>query len=408
MLYLYFFLTILIFVIPPIVLTIMNIFYLIKDRRRSKKPDNEDASAKTTQEPAAGEAEIKDQTDPIAVFESREEKMSRRRMGVDVLIFLLGITYTVILWAILPLCEWDNAVLYLSDHMSLAYTFYTPISAAYLPTVLTLVCIAIVGFWVLRLSEAKLPPLVSAFCFSSLFIGFVLSLVWTVQILPGYNSFAMPMFLLFPLNYCICSVRLLRNILPTICQKISDTEYKAPILVKCKGFLSRAHGFILFSFVLAFPLTILAVVIMILFGQAPDSVIKAFTETAEWTLSQKIPPPRINSQGHYLCTVAACGDEKTVKPLRAGKRHGRLIVVNRQLLVANAFEDLIKERTPKLHRLIRGIYDKYGIPISKHITTKRRSNAVYFLMKPLEWLFVLVLYTFDLSPEDRIATQYTK
>ncbi|MCC6290269.1 MAG: hypothetical protein IT249_20515 [Chitinophagaceae bacterium] len=27
-------------------------------------------------------------------------------------------------------------------------------------------------------------------------------------------------------------------------------------------------------------------------------------------------------------------------------------------------------------------------------------------MKPLEWIFLLVLYTFDKSPENRIAKQY--
>lgn len=99
----------------------------------------------------------------------------------------------------------------------------------------------------------------------------------------------------------------------------------------------------------------------------------------------KIPPLRLDYDGHYLCTVAACGDKSVVKPLRAGKRRGRLIVVNRQLLVANAFEDLIAERTPRLYRFVRNVYDKIGLPISKHITTARSSNVVYFIMKPLEW-----------------------
>lgn len=131
-----------------------------------------------------------------------------------------------------------------------------------------------------------------------------------------------------------------------------------------------------------------------------------FTETAEWTLSQKIPPPRLDYDGHYLCTVAACGDKRVVKPLRAGKRKNRLIVVNRQLLVANAFEELISEKAPKLHKLIRKAYDKFGLPISRYIVTKRRSDIVYFIMKPLEWFFVLVLYTFDTKPENRIHSQY--
>jgi hypothetical protein len=160
------------------------------------------------------------------------------------------------------------------------------------------------------------------------------------------------------------------------------------------------------SFLLVFPLLLILIIVLTLFGQQPDSIIKAFTETAEWTLSQKIPPPRLDYHGHYLCTVAACGDERVVKPVRAGKRGNRLIVVNRQLLIANAFEDLIAEKLPKTHKIIRKTYDKIGLPISKHITTKRRSNLVYFIMKPLEWLFIFVLYTFDLKPENRINSQY--
>lgn len=63
---------------------------------------------------------------------------------------------------------------------------------------------------------------------------------------------------------------------------------------------------------------------------------------------------------HYLCTVAAGGHGKTVKPLRLGTRRNETIVVNRQLGVANAFEELIQERTPGLHRKIRGAYDRNG------------------------------------------------
>lgn len=35
------------------------------------------------------------------------------------------------------------------------------------------------------------------------------------------------------------------------------------------------------------------------------------------------------------------------------------------------------------------------------------SNITYVLMKPLEWCFLLVLYSVDKRPEDRIALQYT-
>lgn len=96
-----------------------------------------------------------------------------------------------------------------------------------------------------------------------------------------------------------------------------------------------------------------------------------------------------------------------MRPLRLGYRRGAVIVVNRQLAVANAFEELLQERLPHLHRLVRHFYDNHGYPLSQKITTPFRADLVYLLMKPLEWLFAAVLYLFDLAPECRIARQYT-
>ena len=74
-----------------------------------------------------------------------------------------------------------------------------------------------------------------------------------------------------------------------------------------------------------------------------------------------------------------------------GYRHGHKIIVNRQLLVANAFENLLEEKLPNLHKIIRNFYDKYGFPIAKLINTKIKSDIVYFLMKSLEYFFVFIL-----------------
>jgi hypothetical protein len=89
-----------------------------------------------------------------------------------------------------------------------------------------------------------------------------------------------------------------------------------------------------------------------------------------------------------------------------GKRHGHRVLVNRQLAVANAFEELLQERMPRFHKIIRGAYDRYGYPIAKHIRSPWVADAVWLIMKPAEWFFVGVLYLFDLKPENRIAVQY--
>ena len=319
--------------------------------------------------------------------------------AVDSMIFLLGIPFTWLLARITEFHEWNEQ---LFTHNGP----YSPISFESMPTFLAICFVALAGYLLLRIFGKRLPPIIASLCYGGMFLGFGLTIVLTIQFWRNILDFKNIFLLLFAYNYVFCSARLIRNTVAEYSRSIAQTEYNNKFLQLCKRFLSRSSSFMIVSFLMAIPLLIVVIIILLLFGQQPDSVIKMFTETAEWTLSQKIPPPRLDGDQHYLCTVAACGDEKVVKPIRAGKRKNQLIIVNRQLLVANAFEDLIAERTPRLHRIIRKTYDRIGLPISRYITTKRRSNIVYFIMKPLEWLFVLVLYTFDTKPENRIHRQY--
>ncbi|WP_145408988.1 DUF6688 domain-containing protein [Paenibacillus xylanexedens] len=159
--------------------------------------------------------------------------------------------------------------------------------------------------------------------------------------------------------------------------------------------------------ILMFPLQLVIQLILVLFGQRPDSAIRTFLDTSSYNYSRlPIPPPDIiPGSGHYLCTVAAGGHAKWVKPVRDGIRHGHVIKVNRQLMIANAFEHVLEQYTPRFHRLIRGLYDRYGYPVSKHIRSRWTADLVYLLMKPLEWIFLLVLYTTDKHPENRIHIQ---
>ena len=382
------------FLFMPLMLTGMNLFLLLRKFLKRKVPETTENDGKTAE------------TDSDNANPPKEESVLFR-ITIDFLIFVFGCIFTLFLWHLMNFHDWFEP-LYGTQNMDFMFGSYSPLNLDTIPTVLTFAAIAIVGFWILRIFETKLPPLIAAFCYSSIFIGFILTFFWVLQLMKAYDSLLTYYFMLFPLNYCICSLRLIHGTLGSICERIKNAEYKNSFIRKCGAFLSRAYGFMILAFILAFPIIVFSIIILTLFGQAPDAAIKAFTETAEWTLSQKIPPPRIDADGHYLCTVAARGDEKTVKPLRAGKRRGQLIVVNRQLLIANAFEDLIKERTPRLHRLIRGVYDRIGLPVSKHINTRKRADAVYFIMKPLEWFFLLILYTFDSKPENRISVQYTK
>ena len=113
--------------------------------------------------------------------------------------------------------------------------------------------------------------------------------------------------------------------------------------------------------------------------------------------------------GHYLCSVAANGHTGLVKPQRLGIRHNNYIICNRQLLVSNAFEELLAEKLPAVHLILLKNYNKVGTMIHKHygiFNNKGVADIVYMIMKPAEWFFIFILYTFDKHPESRIAMQY--
>jgi hypothetical protein len=137
------------------------------------------------------------------------------------------------------------------------------------------------------------------------------------------------------------------------------------------------------------------------------AALAVFTETCGHALSA-VPITHVAVHDcHYLCTVAARGTPSLVRPERLGRRHGHPIVVNRQLAVANAFEDLLHARWPRFGRLARATYDRVGLPVSRHITRTWMADAVFLAMKPFEWGFYATLLLLDRGdPEDRIDRMY--
>lgn len=276
---------------------------------------------------------------------------------------------------------------------------HTPISSEHLLTIIIFMLLMAVGYGVLRYIPLKhQTPLITVIAIGFMYIGAVVQVLWCVQI----NDLLL---WILPFNCIVIMLRTIRNI---VWQKNQLTKERREG-EKLKGLskiLDKASALPIWGLVAALPVLGITVALLTLFGQEPDSIIKAWTETADWTMSQKIAPQNIYYDEHYLCTVAAGGHKKAVKPIRTGIRHGHKVIVNRQLCIANAFEQLLEEKTPRVHRAVRGFYDKYGYPIAKHIHSAYIADIIYFLMKPLEWFFLAVLYLFDTEPENRIAVQY--
>lgn len=197
------------------------------------------------------------------------------------------------------------------------------------------------------------------------------------------------------------------------------THYLNTHELKDNGFIAICHRLNSLSIVKKVPLLLILMApilliftsIMLLFGQQSDSLIRAFTETYYQGFSQLDHLCKnVECGSHYLCSVAANGHEKIVRSKRLGIRNNALIICNRQLLVSNAFEELIQEKFPRIHKIIRKNYNRIGNIVHRYYSifnVKWISDIIYILMKPLEWFFVFTLYCFDKNPENRIERQYT-
>lgn len=304
----------------------------------------------------------------------------------------LGIGVGAVWWRLIAGYEWRDWNVPLVTGVK-----HAPIALTHLPTIITLMLVAALGYVLLRyVSLRRLPPLIVVLSMAAVVIGIVLTVVIMIQLKEvSYLHLYLANCVLIGLRVCNDTVIL-----------FARGERRPSRFPFLERILSHAALLPPIALLAAVPLLLLLVAILLLFGQQPDSLIRAWTETADWNFSQKVPPPSIPYEGHYLCTVAATGHRKLVKPLRSGIRHGHTVVVNRQLCVANAFEGLLQERLPRLHRVVRGTYDRIGLPIAKRIRRKGTADLLYLAMKPLEWCFLIVLYLCDTDPENRIAVQY--
>lgn len=288
---------------------------------------------------------------------------------------------------------------------------YSAFNNNHILTLFVFLALFFVSLFLLRKKGNHLPPLIRIICMVFLIIGIGISIT---VVMHGSGEFKEQDGFyrdgLYPIIFPILNILLaFWGLLKSVEQEASQAplrQYRNKILNAMNRSLVDGSRQPLWIVLLLLPVFAVVTLLLILFGQEPDSMIKAFTETTTWNFSQHTHPPYLGHTGHYLCTVAACGHPQVVKPLRLGERHGREIIVNRQLMIANAYEEMIQDYFPRFHKIIRYLYDKYGYPLSKHITTSFRSDIVYIMMKPAEWFFLTSLYLCCRHPETKIRKQY--
>ncbi len=357
---------------------------------------------------------------PVFTFLNiRNLLLKREHTGTfETLAFLVGIVYSFLLYGFWDARPWEEPILLRMDIAQL----HEPFDGEHVLSLLALMAAGLVSYGYLKARRHKIAPLAAVLSMSGVYLGIFANAAVMVQLLGSAKAelpfsqiaiFDVFLLMLVPFNYLLLAVNLLVQVVREQRERLlegnrgEETEpYKSRFLNRCNSLLEKSGSWALYALVLALPLLGILVSILLLLGQKPDSLLRAFTQTSDWTLSGEISPPPVEIDSHYLCTVAIRGHKELVKPVRMGLRRGEKIVVNRQLCVANAFEQLLEERTPRFHRALRRFYDTCGYPVSRHIQAPLAADMVYLAMKPLEWFFVAVLYLFDEKPENRIAGQY--
>ena len=294
---------------------------------------------------------------------------------------------------------------------------YTPLSFQHILTFAVLFILGLLVYFILINFNGKMAPLLYVISCSILLINIALNVIYFTHTFKVNDwEFASSYIIKALGRHLIYLSMMYVSLLKQSMDKVISVEgeknkiYKNVLVNKLYRIFIKYETNVGFWTLFIFPVLLAIQLFLVLFGQKPDSFIQVFLDTSTYNYSKVIPPDPVilPGDGHYLCTVAARGHENLVKPLRSGIRRGKRITVNRQLMVANAFENILEEYTPTIHKIIRYIYDKYGYPLSKHINTKFSADIVYILMKPLEWIFLVVLYCVDDNPENRINIQYSE
>ncbi len=302
---------------------------------------------------------------------------------------------------------------------------HEPIAGEYWAALAVFAVWGFFSYLILKWKRRTLPPLAEVFFLAGVYVGCGLCILFLFQLLCGadpvemagegiqyafrfseFDYFVILCLCVVPVLFLIHSIQLMMLLVKEKATKQESVQYENKALARINLWLVQGSNLFFAAVAALLPVLLILMMILILFGQQPDSIILAFTKTSDWVLSGEIAPPPVEYDTHYLCTVSLRGHRKLVKPIRYGIRRGEKIVVNRQLCVANAFEQLLEEKTPRFHKAVRNFYDTYGYPVSRHINSAWSADITYLVMKPLEWIFLIVLYLFDKKPENRICSQY--
>ena len=110
----------------------------------------------------------------------------------------------------------------------------------------------------------------------------------------------------------------------------------------------------------------------------------------------------------YIATAAANGHPAFVRSHEIQLQNGQSMRVNKQLQILKCAELALLAAAPRLHKILRAVYDATGKPLARRIQNPFFADMAYLVLKPFEWITVLALNLVTPTWKNFVSRMYIK
>ena len=207
-----------------------------------------------------------------------DPRLIRKGRHFEWITLVLGVLYSLLLldFTDFTFSDWTVTLHNAQKH--------TPIWTEGALTVLIFAAVGILGYLFLSCSRiSKVPPLITVLEIAAMYLGMLQCILWVIQII---RLEAVYLYLcLFPLNCILIGIKVIRQKMiewgKTQCEEVkkdgSVNRFRNRYLDWMNRHLERSSVWPAAAFLLMWPLLGIIICVLLLFGQRPDSAVRAWT-----------------------------------------------------------------------------------------------------------------------------------